>query len=499
MYHIKNFKPRKYQEEITKTAKENNTLIVLPTGTGKTSIAITTAIERLKENPNSNILILTPTKPLSAQIQKEFIEKTTIPKEQIVLLTGETAPKKRQEMWESAIVAVATPQTIQIDLDNGRISTSVTSLLAIDECHRSRMNFANTKVAKMYVEQSKFPRIIAMTASPGGTKEKIDEIKGNLFIEEVEIRTEEDIKEFIQEKNIIWLEVELPEEIKKIHQLIKIAYDYKLRDLRKLGFTKPANLISKKDLLAVQKKFVMLARRRDPSSYYGLSTSATLIKLDYALELLETQGVSSLNEYWKKLEKETTKASKTIIELPEIKNAISLTNELIEKEIKHPKIYMLKGVIRKQLERNPNSKIMVFANYRNTIEEILNELKKVKNIRAAKLIGQKAGLKQKEQIDIIKKFEHNIFNVLISTQIGEEGIDIKGGAELAIFYDVIASEIRTIQRRGRVGRTKTGRIVLLVTNKTREQGYRWSAYNKEKKMKQALIGMKSKTKQFQPS
>ncbi|MFH1376503.1 MAG: DEAD/DEAH box helicase [Candidatus Woesearchaeota archaeon] len=495
MYEIKNFTARKYQDEITETSKNNNTLTVLPTGTGKTSIAILTAIERLKQHPHSNILILTPTKPLSAQILKEFKEKTNIPEDQIVLLTGETTPKKRQELWESAIIAVATPQTIQKDLENERISTSVTSLLVVDECHRSRMNFANTIVAQKYMKQSKFPRIMALTASPGGTKEKIDEIKNNLSIEAVEIRTEEDIKEFIQEKKITWLEVELPEELKKLLKFIKIAYEYKLHDLRKLGFTKPINLISKGDLISLQKKFAILARKRDPSAFYGLYITAVLIKLDYAAELLETQGISSLNEYWKKLDKETTKAANTIKKMPEITAAISLTNELIQKNTKHPKIYMLKGVIRKEIERNPEAKIIVFANYRNTIEEILKELSKLKNIRASKLIGQKLGLKQKDQIETIRKFERGENNVLVCTQVGEEGIDIQSGAELAIFYDIVASEIRTIQRKGRVGRTRTGRIVFLVTNKTREQGYKWSAYNKEKKMKQTLLNMKNKLKQ----
>jgi Fanconi anemia group M protein len=82
---------------------------------------------------------------------------------------------------------------------------------------------------------------------------------------------------------------------------------------------------------------------------------------------------------------------------------------------------------------------------------------------------------------------------MIGTSIIEEGLDIKSGAELAVFYDVVPSEIRTIQRRGRVGRTKAGKIIFLITNDTREQGYRWSAYNKEKKMKQTLQKMQEKT------
>ena len=85
------------------------------------------------------------------------------------------------------------------------------------------------------------------------------------------------------------------------------------------------------------------------------------------------------------------------------------------------------------------------------------------------------------------------FNTLIGTSIIEEGLDIKGGADLAIFYDIVPSEIRSIQRKGRVGRTQAGKIIFLVTNNTREQGYRWSAHNKEKVMKKTLQVMQKET------
>ncbi|MAG52743.1 MAG: hypothetical protein CMH62_02155 [Nanoarchaeota archaeon] len=285
MYEIKNFTPRNYQKEITTTGKDNNTLVVLPTGTGKTSIAILTALERLNQH-NSNILVVSPTKPLSAQIQKEFREITNIPKEQIILLTGAIQPKKRQELWESAIVTIATPQTIQKDLENNRISLSPTSLLVVDECHRSRMNFANTIVASYYIKQSKFPRILALTASPGGNKERINEVKKNLHIETIEIRTEEDIEEYIQEKEIKWLEVSLPEEIKEVNHLIKTVYKEKLKNLRKVGFHKPTNIINKRDLILLQIKLRKELANKNPISFFGLSLTAMLIKIDYASELL---------------------------------------------------------------------------------------------------------------------------------------------------------------------------------------------------------------------
>ena len=491
MYSIKDFTPRPYQEEIIKTSKKNNTLVVLPTGTGKTKIGILTAIERLNSYPVSNILIVSPTKPLSAQIQREFIENTNIDKEKIILLTGAIQPKKRQELWEQAIIIVATPQTIQKDLESERISLSATSLLIIDECHRSRENFANTKVANFYIKQSKFPNILALTASPGGNKKKIEEIAKNLYIDSFEIRTEEDIPDFIQKKDIRYLEVALPEEFKALHSKLKQAYKAKLKELQKVGFNKPDYLINKKDLIILQQK-LRSNLGNNPTSYYGISLTALLIKLDYAIELLETQGLEPLKEFFDKLSNEETKAAKNLLKIPEVQASLVLADSLIKKELKHPKVYMLKGIIRKDLDENPKAKIIVFANYRNTIDSLVKELNSLEKVKAAKLIGQKSGLSQKEQISVISDFEHGKFNVLVCSQIGEEGISIKG-ATTAVMYDQgSSSEIRKIQRAGRVGRLEAGKIISLLTLGTREIGYHWASKRKENLMKNTLKTLQEK-------
>src|SRR3989338_3115473 len=226
MFKIKDFSPRKYQEVIAKTAADYNTLIILPTGLGKTKTAILAAIDRLNSHPNTQILFLPPTKPLSSQIRKEFIKNTNI-----------------------------------------------------EEDHRSRENFANTKVASFYKKQSQYPRIIALTASPGGSREKINEICKNLFIEKVEIRDEhhEEVSEFVKKKDIKWVEVSLPEEMKDIHKRIKSVYKSKLKELPKLGFNKPLSITNKTDLLKLQSQFRREIEKKNQIAYYGISLTSHLI------------------------------------------------------------------------------------------------------------------------------------------------------------------------------------------------------------------------------
>ena len=62
---LRDFTPRLYQETIFATTVKKNTLVVLPTGLGKTAIALMLTTQRLKQYPQSKIIFLAPTKPLA--------------------------------------------------------------------------------------------------------------------------------------------------------------------------------------------------------------------------------------------------------------------------------------------------------------------------------------------------------------------------------------------------------------------------------------------------
>ena len=489
MFEIKDYTPREYQENIVKTALHHNTLIILPTGLGKTKTAILLAIKRLNDYKNTQILFLTPTKPLASQIKKEFQNSTNIEEDYIQMLTGIISPKNRIEIFKKSKIIIATPQTIQKDLENKRINLEDVSLLVIDEAHRSKENYANTRVALFYNQQANHQRIIALTASPGGTRDKINEVCKNLFIEKIEIREEEHKEgaQYVMKKDITWIEVELPKEMKEIHRVIKNVYKLRLKDLEKLGFYKPANVINKTDILKLQSQLRKEIENKNQIAFYGISLTSYLLKIDYLLELLETQGLESIQKYWEKLKSENSKAAKALVSNKEIKEVMEKNKDLIKKGIKHPKLLALMETLKKEQEK---TKTIVFANYRDTIDEIISFLSQEPKIRPLKLIGQKSGLSQKEQISTIKTFEEEDYNTLICTSIGEEGLDISG-ASLAVFYDCVPSEIRAIQRAGRVGRMSSGRIIQLITKDTREQGYYWSAKRKEKSMKYILKQMQS--------
>lgn len=462
---------RDYQRNILNTAVKKNTLAVLPTGVGKTILSVLLAVNRLEKFPESKILMLAPTKPLASQHEKFFKKSLDIEEDEIILLTGQIPANKRKDFYEKAKIILATPQTLENDIKSNIINLKNYSLLVIDECHRCVKNYAYTYVTKKYKEQSENPLILALTASPGSTEEKIKEICENLFIDAVEIKSDidKDVQPYIKPVEILTEKVELTEDIKKIQGNLKEALEKRKEALKKYNII----IYSKKNLLDKQKQ---ISRKIgiNPIYYRLISLTAEAIKIWHALELLETQSISSLKKYLDRMDKKKVSV-KRIFNDENIINAVSLLETVKE----HPKMSKLKEIV----ENEKTKKIIVFSHYRDNIEKIYDVLKEV--CKPVILIGQREGLTQKEQIEIIKNYERGDYNCLIASPIGEEGLHL-ASADIAIFYDSVPSEIRTIQRRGRVGRVKIGKIIFLLTKKTRDEAYFYTSIRKETRMKSIL-------------
>ncbi len=472
---------RLYQETILNTAKTRNTLVVLPTGTGKTPIAVLLAAERLEKFPESRVLVLAPTKPLASQHEKSFKKFLNIDEEEMVLLTGAVPAELRAKKYSDARIIFSTPQTSENDIKNGSLNLKNFSLLVIDEAHRSIGNYAYNFVARTFKEQSN-GIILALTASPGSSEEKIKQICGNLFIEAVEIRSEKDgdVNPYIQDIIIEIIKVDLPEELVTIQSLLKTVLKKRIERLNAFKL----HILTKKDLLDSQRR-ISRNLHRNKAGYAIISFITEAIKIWHLLEMMETQSISASMTYIEKLKKDKSKSAQRLLKDSDFLKAV----ELMKKSGEHPKIGKLTDIVSEELKAG--KKIIIFSHYRDNIDLIKSKLSEVTGCGPVVLIGQSGskGLSQKEQIDIVRSFDDGTYNCLITSPIGEEGLHI-GSADTAIFYDSVASEIRTIQRRGRVGRSKIGKIVFLITRGTRDEANFYIAKRKEKKIKDILSGMK---------
>jgi len=477
---------RDYQAKIAEAViKDGNSLVILPTGLGKTIVALLVMQDKLQNG--KHVLVIAPTRPLAEQHQKTFTSLMKIPPERIALLTGTLSAEKRPAVWDEAFIVCATPQTIENDLRAGRISLARFGLCVVDECHRSVKKYSYTYVAEECRKAG--VQMLGLTASPGGKRERIEEVTKALDVKHIEIRTEqdEDVAPYVKPLEATWIEVDLPPEFQEMKKQLEVVLSDRLAPLRNMHLinTVSPNLPRRVILDAGKKLFLMPDTNR--VKFVMLSHYATAMNLSHVLELLETQGLSAFLSFFAKLEArpEKSKAVMRILEDPRIIRVLKRAAELQGKG-DHPKLAKLVEV----LEARRGQKVIVFVQYRDQVKRVVEELV-AKGFGARQFVGKRDGVKLADQKKAIKEFREGLFDVLVASSIGEEGLDIPS-VDAVIFFEPVPSEIRLIQRRGRAGRAKKGEVIFLITKGTRDEAYHWVSQNKEAKMKRIVKGMQSK-------
>ncbi len=477
---------RLYQQIIVANALKKNTLCVLGTGLGKTAVA-TLTIAGMLSKKDGKVLIVAPSRPLVEQHYNSLKTFLNIDEDKIVVLTGKIAPNKRKKLWEEGKIFIATPQIVENDIVANRINTDDFVLLIADEAHHTTGNHSYTFVASVFRNKS---HVLGLTASPGSNIDKILEICENLGIEHVEIRTYDDVdvRQYIKTVKLKPVKVELPKEYAECIKLIKDALKERLKVLRDNKIIYSMN-VNKSELLMLQKKIMTIP---DNSKYELIKIASEAIKLDYAIETLECQGKEAFLNYYERLGSQNTKSARAIVRDSRVLKAVY---KLRTSEIEHPKMEKLIEIVNNILNKNKSEnkeKIIIFAQYRDTVDKIVKTLE-LNGINAIPFVGQSnkdgKGMSQKKQVEAVEKFKNDDnINVLVSTSVSEEGIDIMS-VNYVIFYEPVPSEVRFIQRRGRASRGEGGECIILITKDSRDEGYYWSAINKERKMKRLLKDM----------
>jgi Fanconi anemia group M protein len=483
---------RAYQLSIAMRALDGNTMVVLPTGLGKTAVALLVAASRLY-NEGGKVMMLAPTKPLVEQHYRFFRKYlvTGTDESSCRIFTGESPPDERRREFSGATVIFATPQVIKNDLLSGAYTLDDVSLLIVDECHRAVGNYAYVFIAGRYLDSARSPLILAMTASPGGKQEKVQEVCRNLGIGVIETRSEHDadVAPYIHEREIEVIEVPLPPPLKSAVDDLNELLDRRLARFSELGYAAPRRQeLSMKSLQFLNAQIQERIHERDPAGYAAASLYAEVMKLRHAVSLAESQGSRVLAGYVNRLFSEGTagggskaagRLARDPVFLGLLERCKSWTDELL------PKMEIVARVTERQLLESPESRIIIFASFRDMVQQIVDFLGS-RGIPAERFVGQatkdtERGLSQKKQIEALDRFRAGAFRVLVATSVGEEGLDVPS-TDMVIFYEAVPSEIRSIQRKGRTGRSGSGRVVVLVTKGTSDETYRFVSLAREKAM-----------------
>jgi Fanconi anemia group M protein len=470
---------RRYQVALAETAMADHTLVCLPTGLGKTAVSLLVTAHRLAEYGGKSLL-LAPTKPLVEQHAAFYREALEVPDDEIVVFTGEVRPDDRAAVWEEARVVVATPQVVENDLIGNRVSLADVTHCTFDECHRATGDYAYNYIAERYHADAETPLVTGMSASPGGDKEAILQVCQNLGLRDVAVMTEDDadVAEHTYETTVEWEHLDLPE------------------TLRELGLTRKTDpSLSEGDLRKLQAKARQLMNDDDSAGYKAMSILAELRKIRTAVTYAETQSVESLRRYFERQENAArssgaSKASQRFVSELGVKQARSRAERYDDI---HPKFRKTRILLAETLGIEGGDRVIVFTESRDTAETLVEFLSESFDVR--KFVGQgdregSDGMTQTEQKATLDEFRDGEFEVLVSTSVAEEGLDVPE-VDLVLFYEPVPKGIRSIQRKGRTGRQSEGRVVVLIANDTRDEAYYWMSRNEEKRMGQELRKLKS--------
>ena len=465
---------REYQVNVAEQASRENCVVVLPTGLGKTAVALQVIASHMAScsdaasadaAPAPAVLFLAPTRVLVNQ-HHEFLQNAlTI--DDLSLVTGEDAAARRKKLWGASVVC-ATPEIARNDMARGMISPDTFGLVIFDEAHRTVGDYAYSAIARMLEPAG--PRILGMTATLPSDRDRATEIMARLRIASVAERSESspDVRPYVQKTETEWFRVDLTPELREMQSLLKRALKSRCETLRARHVSVEENP-SLSSLLRLRD--YVLRRNR------GAATPLfTAIRIHYALSILEAHGITPFLRFCERARKKKGAGTRELFEADaNFAQALRIADRAKRGGIEHPKVAKLA-----ELVGGIDGKILIFTSYRDSVDMICEALDGM-GVSSGKLVGKagQTGLKQKQQVETVRRFRDGEFRIMVATRVGEEGLDISE-VNHVIFYDNVPSSIRYVQRRGRTGRRTVGRLIVLIAKGTIDETYYWIGKRKIK-------------------
>ncbi|KFU92281.1 Fanconi anemia group M protein, partial [Chaetura pelagica] len=457
---------------------------------------------------------------------------------------GGTQALSRRELWATKRVFFLTPQIMVNDLSRGTCPAVEVKCLVVDEAHKALGNHAYCQVVRELGIYTKQFRILALSATPGSDTKAVQQVISNLLIAQIELCTEDspEIQPYSHERQVEKIVVPLGEELVDIQNAYIQVLETFAGRLIKIG------VLARRDIPSLTKYQIILARdqyRKNPSSQ-NMGIHQGIIEGDFALcislyhgyELLLQMGMRSLFIYLSGIMDGSKGLTRTKNELGRNEDFVKLYQQLRDmfsdtplasesgnvynskpvfenkKEFiySHPKLRKLEEIVIEHFRSwkkkssgevrtdstavgTADTRVMIFSSFRDSVQEIAEMLSRLRPVvRVMTFVGHSTGkstkgFTQKEQLEVVRRFRAGGYNTLVSTCVGEEGLDI-GEVDLIICFDAQKSPVRLVQRMGRTGRRRQGRIVVILAEGREERTYNQSQSNK-RSIHKAISGSKT--------
>ncbi|XP_066498199.1 probable ATP-dependent RNA helicase DHX58 [Hoplias malabaricus] len=466
---------RSYQEEVVERAlRGENSIIWLPTGGGKTRAAVYVAKKHLENHPNHKVAVLVNKVHLVDQhYQKEFRPHLGH-SAKIVRISGDSPEKDFfGRVVKDSDLVICTAQILENALTNTEEDKHVEltdfTLLIIDECHHTHKDNVYNKIMARYVKskikgEKNLPQILGLTASPGtggaktleGAVSHVLQICANLdsvivstknYVPELKAAVPRPMKNYdiVNVRQFDPFGDHLKMMMRMIHEFMASESKVALREMGSQEYESDVVELEKKGVSEENRLLSQCARHL--RKYNDALLINDTVRMVDALRLLEEFYVSR---------------SENALDVVDIflsglfeENLVELRALASDKHNENPKLAQLQQTLVKQF-KDKTSRGILFSKTREGTRCLYDwvcanpELQRA-NIHAAILTGAGTGanhMTQRGQRETILKFRNGGLNLLISTSVAEEGLDIPE-CNVVVRYGLLTNEIAQLQASGR--------------------------------------------------
>ncbi|XP_055008927.1 probable ATP-dependent RNA helicase DHX58 [Boleophthalmus pectinirostris] len=463
-----------YQEEVAQRALLGENIIIwLPTGGGKTRAAVYVAKRHLETKPRAKVVVLVNMVHLVDQHYKNEFSKYLEPVYQVLPVTGDSEEKDFfGKVFRTADVVVCTAQILynaMINEEEDRhVELSDITLLIIDECHHTHKDTVYSKIMRCYVEkklknQGPLPQVLGLTASPGtggkkvleGAVEHVLTICANMdsaivstqnYRQDLQKKVPRPRKEYdITERkpmdpfgdHIKWMMLQ-------IHEYMNLPRDVKLRECGTQEY--------EQDVVLLEQRGVSESNRVIAQCALHLREYNDALLISDTLRMID--AYNSLKSFYNN--RPTMDATDMFLVGLFEENEVELKLLAQDLSCENPKMGKLESTLLNQFGADKKSKGILFTKTRKSVHCLYdwimgNEVLQRAGIKAAPLIGAGNGIShmtQNAQKDTIREFRGNRLNLLISTTVAEEGLDIPE-CNVVVRYGLLTNDIAQLQASGR--------------------------------------------------
>ena len=523
--------PRDYQREMFLSAMRGNTLVYLPTGSGKTLIAAMVMSCMKKLNPSKVMVFLVDRIPLAYQ-QSDYL-KSQLPDLKVETLVGEMeSPYLRnihQKLADKKVDVLILTHQIFLNflatVENPPIRLSDVSVLVFDEAHHCSGNHPYNQIMKYYKETpNRFkPVVLGLTASPAGeltverTSVKLEKLLENLNCA-IAMPVESDL---VGHVNTPDMKYEKSSCMSTRHVILIGCVEEHIRYLVNVHINDAPGrqCFALQGLPLLSPNFRGALRKLIDNSYGNKKDIKALIVCEHAMHLLDVVELSEVLGYKHAIERLKECVYRTV-------HANSPKDDALKKLIGERLTFVaLKNladgaadekcsmserynILVKHIEQflscaqeDATSRGIIFVSLRKTAFKLCEQIRGIpdvkKKLNPQPFVGHGQGSYdgmawKEEQEVLLEKFRAGLTKLLICTSVLEEGLDVPE-CNLVVRFEGAATLRALVQTRGRASRRGDSKFVVICNEKEEKDAKDLCV--KEQNMEEAIAWLMENKKQ----